>query len=65
LGNAQLPRHLAGTFPTAPAQVYRFLFKLWRETPSPLTHEAPPFADYAWKVSTKSGEDQKLELWLE
>jgi hypothetical protein len=28
-----------------------------RETPSRLAHEAPPFADYARKVSTKSGED--------
>jgi len=27
-------------------------------TPSLLAHEAPPFADYARKVSTKSGEDQ-------
>jgi hypothetical protein len=29
-------------------------------TPLPLAHEAPPFADYARKVSTKSGEDQGI-----
>jgi hypothetical protein len=54
-----LPRHLTRTLPTAPAQVHGFLLKLWRETPSLLAHEAPPFADYARKVSTKSGEDHR------
>ncbi len=29
-----------------------------QEALSLLAHEVPPFADYAWKVSTKSGEDQ-------
>ena len=60
LRNAQFPRHLALARPTAPTQVHRFLLNLRRETPSRLAHEAPPFADYARKVSTKSGEDQGL-----
>jgi len=51
---------MAFTLPTAAAQVHGFLLKLRRETPSLLAHVAPPFADYARKVSTKSGEDQGL-----
>jgi hypothetical protein len=58
LGKPQLPSHLTLTLSRASAQVHGFLLKLWRETPSRLTHEAPPFADYAPKVSTKSGEAQ-------
>jgi hypothetical protein len=46
------------SLPAAPTQSHRFLLKLRGETSSRLAHEALPFADYAWKVSTKSGEDQ-------
>jgi hypothetical protein len=51
--------------PTAPAQVHGVLLKLRRETPSLLAHEAPPLADYARKVSTKSGEDHHGWSWPE
>ena len=54
---AHLPRHRHSLFPMRRAQVHGFLLKLRGETPSLLAHEAPPFADYARKVSTKSGED--------
>ena len=39
------------------AQIHRVLLKLWGETPSRFAHHIPPSGDYAWKVSTKSGED--------
>jgi hypothetical protein len=45
------------SLPAAPTQSHRFLLKLRGETSSRLAHEALPFADYAWKVSRKSGED--------
>jgi len=49
--------HATATLATTPHQIHRFLLKLRGETPPLLAHEAPPFADYARKVSTKSGED--------
>ena len=52
-----ISRDTQRTFPTAPAQVHSFLLKLRRKTSSRLAHQAPPFPDYARKVSTKSGED--------
>jgi hypothetical protein len=46
------------TYNAGPFQVQGFLLKLRGETPLLLAYDAPPFADYARKVSTKSGGDQ-------
>jgi hypothetical protein len=69
LGNPDLPRNLTLTLPAPSAQIDSVLFKIWGETPTQFAHHAPPSGNYAWKVSTKSGEDQakvcrKYELWL-